>query len=438
MKKHVIVIGGGLAGTAAAHTLLSLGYEVTIIERNDRLGGRIRSELVCGAAVEMGAAFLTKGYTNVRAFLTNSGLEEKLYRQHSKAGIFRSSKVRMLTIGTLAGNGALSWGAKLHALPLLYKVFASWPRLDPHAFWRAYKYDTRSVANIFTSRSGKEFLEYVMQPALNGYFYWTPEHTSEAMLLILSKAAFSHQTFKMRGGLQQIPEKAAEGSKVLLGHIVEEVSDADDGTYTVIISQDGKRRTLRADGIVCATTASVVPTIFHDLNRRQLAFFESIEYSSGALVARTYMQEQTVGDKGIAFPRQEGISLSSVTVSSELGDGKVALANLKTYASGTIGKELCEAADSLLTRTLVSAMGPVREAVQLGDPEPLAVNIQRWPEALPMFDVGHFKRLREFENGEIEDTTSTIVFAGDYIGGPFMEGAFTSGQRAAERLSKRL
>jgi diapolycopene oxygenase len=50
MSKIVVVVGGGLAGTAAAHWLVKKGYIVTIIEKQDHLGGRILSELVDGAA----------------------------------------------------------------------------------------------------------------------------------------------------------------------------------------------------------------------------------------------------------------------------------------------------------------------------------------------------------------------------------------------------
>jgi predicted NAD/FAD-dependent oxidoreductase len=46
--------------------------------------------------------------------------------------------------------------------------------------------------------------------------------------------------------------------------------------------------------------------------------------------------------------------------------------------------------------------------------------------------------LREFEDGLIEDQSQALAFAGDYLGGPYMEGAFTSGMKAADRLCERL
>lgn len=437
MSKRIVVIGGGLAGSAAAHVLIERGYDVTIIEQRDYIGGRIHSELVDGAAVEMGAGFLTKGYTNLLGFMAQSDLDQKLYRQHGSSAIFRGGDVRMVTPSALVGNKLLSWGAKTHALPLLFKTFAGWRNLDLHAFWKADIYDNQSVANIFSSQSGKEFLEYALQPMLNGYFYWTPEHTSEAMLRILCKAAFSHGTYKMKGGLQRIPEKAAEGSRLLLGHTVTRIvrTSAD---YTITVVHRGKERTTRADGIICATTATVVPNIFPDLTDRQKEFFTSIQYSSGALIARTYQQGQTRGDKAIAFPRVERNELSAVTLSPEPGTGNVTYATVKTYASGAAAAKLGNLPDHELQSSLMAAAKPVQGSVLIGNPRPVATHLQRWQEALPFFDVGHFERLRQFHDGKIEDQNEPIAFAGDYIGGPFMEGAFTSGVQAAGRLDARL
>ncbi len=437
MPRKIVIIGGGLAGAAAAHTLTRRGYKVTIIERRNYVGGRIHSELVDGAAVEMGAGFLTKGYTNLLGFMTEYRLDQRLYRQHGSSAISRDGNVRAVTPRALLGNRVLSWGAKAHVLPLLLKTFASWTDLDIHAFWRADKYDERSVTDMFTSQSGKEFLEYALQPMLNGYFYWTPEHTSEAMLRILCKTAFSHGTYKMEGGLQQIPEKAAEKSELLLGHTVMRVEQTPTG-YSVIAEYGGKEQIVQADGVICATTATVVPEIFSDLTDLQKNFFKSVQYSSGALTARTYRQDQTRGDRAIAFPRVEGTELSAVTLSPEPGSGNATYATVKTYASGAIAAKLGGLSDRELQDSLAAAMSPVHDLVLVGKPRPVATHVQRWQEALPFFDVGHFKRLRQFANGGIEDQNQPVTFAGDYIGGPFMEGAFTSGIQAAERLDARL
>jgi oxygen-dependent protoporphyrinogen oxidase len=316
-------------------------------------------------------------------------------------------------------------------VPLLFSTLARWKNLDHHAFWRADAYDDRSVADVI-GKSNEELLEYMLQPMLNGYFYWAPEHVSQAMVYNLCKAALAQGgTYKMQQGLQRIPEKASEGSTVLLGHTVREIHKTKGQQYEVTAEHHGKIKTLKADGIVCATTASVVPHIFADLNKAQKDFFEAVEYSSTAVVARFFEQECIRGDKGIAFPRREGIQLAAIT--AEPGNGQ--LASLKAFASGTVGAELCKKSDETIIRELTQAMEPARSAVLAGNPEPLAVRVQRWPEALPFFDVGHFKRLRAFENGTVESPEQAIVFAGDYLGGPFMEGAFTSGMQAATRLS---
>jgi oxygen-dependent protoporphyrinogen oxidase len=437
MTKQVAVIGGGIAGTSAANWLSQHDYDVTIIERNSYIGGRIHTQLVRGAAVEMGAGFLTDAYVNLKSFIAKHELNDTLYSQKSRSGIYRNNRVGMATAHTLFKNEVLSLKAKCFAVPLLFDTLAAWQDLDLSAFWKASQHDGHSVSAMSSLKGGDEFIEYILQPILNGYFYWTPEHTSEAMMLLLCKAAFSHGTYKMKGGLQRIPERAAAGSLALLNHTVKNV-DKSNSKYAVTIECDGKLSSNTFDGIVCTTTASIVPSIFSDLKAEQSRFFESIKYSSTALMAQTYRIDQTLGNKSIAFPRKEGIDLSSVTLSPEPGAENSALATVKTYASGAVGKELGILADKMLIERLSKFMEPVRPELIIGSPDPLATHVQRWAEALPYFDVGHFGRLRAFQNGEVENPSQRITFAGDYTGGPFMEGAFTSGIRAAERLSTRI
>jgi oxygen-dependent protoporphyrinogen oxidase len=62
-----------------------------------------------------------------------------------------------------------------------------------------------------------------------------------------------------------------------------------------------------------------------------------------------------------------------------------------------------------------------------------STHVQRWAQALPVFDVGHLQKLKTFAEQPIE--RAGLVFAGDYLGGPFIEGAVTSGYAAAQSLA---
>ena len=41
--KHVIIVGAGMAGLVAAHELARVGHKVTILETQDRVGGRVKT-----------------------------------------------------------------------------------------------------------------------------------------------------------------------------------------------------------------------------------------------------------------------------------------------------------------------------------------------------------------------------------------------------------
>jgi len=57
-KESILIIGGGAAGLMAAKEL-SIKYHVTILEAQERLGGRIHTlEAYHGAAIEAGAEFV--------------------------------------------------------------------------------------------------------------------------------------------------------------------------------------------------------------------------------------------------------------------------------------------------------------------------------------------------------------------------------------------
>ena len=57
MKKKTIVIGGGIAGLSAASFLAKSGFDVTLLEKNNHLGGRARKFSDSGFTFDMGPSW---------------------------------------------------------------------------------------------------------------------------------------------------------------------------------------------------------------------------------------------------------------------------------------------------------------------------------------------------------------------------------------------
>lgn len=80
--KRVVVIGAGFAGLACAHELLSAGYDVTVIEARDRVGGRVlsfnkqfKNELIKDRNAEGGAELIGSNHPTWVAYAEKFGLK---------------------------------------------------------------------------------------------------------------------------------------------------------------------------------------------------------------------------------------------------------------------------------------------------------------------------------------------------------------------------
>lgn len=74
--KRVVVVGAGFAGLAAAHELSSAGYDVTVVDARNRVGGRVLSfkDLVPGKNVEGGAELIGSNHPAWVAYADTFGL----------------------------------------------------------------------------------------------------------------------------------------------------------------------------------------------------------------------------------------------------------------------------------------------------------------------------------------------------------------------------
>jgi len=74
-RPDVIVVGAGLAGLSAALTLQDAGARVTVLEAQERPGGRLRTGSGGGLTIDVGAVEVGPHYRRVRAWAARMGAE---------------------------------------------------------------------------------------------------------------------------------------------------------------------------------------------------------------------------------------------------------------------------------------------------------------------------------------------------------------------------
>ncbi|MEO0495333.1 MAG: FAD-dependent oxidoreductase [Actinomycetota bacterium] len=70
----VVVIGAGIGGLHAARLLHEVGRTVVVLERRDRIGGRLRTDELAGAPVDLGATWFWPNEPRVNALVAEHGL----------------------------------------------------------------------------------------------------------------------------------------------------------------------------------------------------------------------------------------------------------------------------------------------------------------------------------------------------------------------------
>src|SRR5512143_1387268 len=96
----IAIIGGGLSGLALADRLQRAGRDYTILEARDRLGGRILSKVIDGAAFDLGPAWFWPLQPRMAALVSRLGLD--VFDQFSEGAIVAEDRG-----GRIHRNGGL-------------------------------------------------------------------------------------------------------------------------------------------------------------------------------------------------------------------------------------------------------------------------------------------------------------------------------------------
>jgi len=161
-KPHVVIIGAGFTGLTAAYELANRGFKVTVLEKDNTVGGLAGSFEINGQRLEK---FYHHWFTNdkyVMELIREFKSEENIIFRSTETGMYYSNKIFKLSrpLDVLKFN-ALSFVGRIR-LGLL-AVWARWIKN-----WQ--KLEDKTATEWLTKIGGKEVFSVVWEPLLRGKF----------------------------------------------------------------------------------------------------------------------------------------------------------------------------------------------------------------------------------------------------------------------------
>ncbi|MGW7428839.1 protoporphyrinogen oxidase [Streptomyces sp. NPDC054861] len=188
---HVVVVGGGIAGLAAAHRLATAGVRVTLLEGGDRVGGKLLAGEIAGAPVDLGAESLLARRPEAVALATAAGLGDRLTAPATTtASVWSRGELIPMPKGHVMG--VPSGGAAVAGLLSDAGVRAVGRDLDlpPTEIG-----DDIAIGAYVSERMGHEVVDRLVEPLLGGVYAGDAYRISlRAAVPALFEAARTHPT----------------------------------------------------------------------------------------------------------------------------------------------------------------------------------------------------------------------------------------------------
>jgi monoamine oxidase len=263
---RVVVIGGGFSGLAAAYELSRAGYDVTVVEARNRIGGRVItfSDLVPGKTVEGGAELIGSNHPAWVAYAKQFGLEFlDVSEEDAEAPIVLDG--RRVT----ADESEALWQEMEEAFSTILEDAAPVDADRPWVSPGADALDRRTLASWIDGLDASPLCRSAMRTMMaadNGVVTeWQSYLANLAMVKGGGLERYWDETevYRCRGGNQQLAVKLADaigGARVLTRTPVRAVAIADERARVTLA--DG--RVLDAEHVILTAPPSVWNKIAFD------------------------------------------------------------------------------------------------------------------------------------------------------------------------------
>jgi len=416
VERHVVVVGGGISGLAAAYHLRARGAEVSVLEASAQIGGILRVSDLAGLPVDEGAESMLNRRPEAVELARAVGLgDDIVYPAGVTAGVWSRGTIRPLPPHTVMGVPArpdeltgllddaeiarIGDDRTMPGLPLTHDV---------------------AIGRLVAERMGPAVAERLVEPLLGGVYAGHAEELSlqatvpalaaavekEASLLDAvdavqkqASAAPGIPVFAgIRGGVGRLPQAVAtaSGASIRTRTTVRAITPAAEAKWRLEIGPAPFAEVLIADAVVLAVPPAPAARLLDPVVPDAARELRQVEQASVAIVSLAVPHSafpQVPESSGFLVPPVEGRTIKAVTFSSVKWPWLAELAGDLVVLRASVGRhrqagDLQRTDDEIVDRVLAD----------LGDllgltGRPVAARVTRWGGALPQYAVGHVERM---------------------------------------------
>jgi oxygen-dependent protoporphyrinogen oxidase len=411
----IVVVGGGIAGLAAAYELSRRGASFVVLERASRAGGVIFSEEIDGFTIDGGPDSLLIQKPEAIALCQEIGLRDRLVSTKPPriAYIQRGGRLHALPAASVLGiptrvgpflrTSLFSWAGKIRMGGELFVA----PRRDDA---------DESIGAFMTRRFGQEATTYLAEPLLAGIHAGDVDRLSvRALFPRFVDAERKHGSLlrafrtplrtphsalrNVDGAFKSLPGGLSEMVRALVQALGETNVRTNTGVDAIsghgpFVVRTSAGEAIDARAVVLATPAYATGALTRDRDEELARLAGEIPYASAATVAlafkRRHIRHALTGS-GFVVPRVEntGILAASWLSSKWPNRAPEDRALLRTFVGGARDPKALERSDEELVALSLAALRPL-----IGiDRDPLLSRVYRWERGNAQHEVGHLERM---------------------------------------------
>jgi oxygen-dependent protoporphyrinogen oxidase len=438
--KKIGIIGGGISGLTTAFLLKKKGFDVTVFEQADAVGGNIQTIQRDGYTVEQGPNSLLKAPRLIN-------LVKLLKLENKVIAADESAKKRyILADGKLEAMGPKSFFNGYFSLKTIFSLIR-----EP--FVRSKSPENESVAEFVSRRLNAEFLNKAIDPFVSGVYAGDPQNLSmrsafpklyemERDFGSLIMGTFRRKTekpdpkfprtFSFHGGLKTLIDTlAAEiGDGIRLSSPVSEIEESEGGKFRVNAQE--------FDAVVVSTPAFVAAELVKSRDENLAELLGAVNYPQVAVVVLGYKSEKikkALDGFGFLIPSGEkrpilGTLFHSAVFPERAPDG---FQLLMTFVGGVrAGDKLDEKTDEELKNLVTGQLGEILGA----SGEPDFFHIKRWKRAIPQYRVVYEEVTKAC--ADFEEQNAGLYFCSNFYRGVSMSDCVKNAFETADNIEEYL